>query len=93
MNYKTLEFEVSDQIATITLSRPDAANSLNQQMGDELLMVPSSSLRQARCSVPAETSPDSRIQRTPENYFAGSPRACTRLSSAFSAWMHRWLWR
>jgi 2-(1,2-epoxy-1,2-dihydrophenyl)acetyl-CoA isomerase len=39
MNYKTLEFEVSDQIATITLSRPDAANSLNQQMGDELLMV------------------------------------------------------
>jgi len=39
VNYKTLEFEVSDQIATITLSRPDAANSLNQQMGDELLMV------------------------------------------------------
>jgi 2-(1,2-epoxy-1,2-dihydrophenyl)acetyl-CoA isomerase len=39
MNYKTLEFEVSDQIATITLSRLDAANSLNQQMGDELLMV------------------------------------------------------
>lgn len=39
MTYKTLEFEVSDQIATITLNRPDAANSLNQQMGDELLMV------------------------------------------------------
>ena len=39
MNYEALKFEVSDQIATITLHRPDAANSLNQQMGDELLMV------------------------------------------------------
>ena len=39
MNYEALKFEVSDQIATITLHRPDAANSLNQRMGDELLMV------------------------------------------------------
>lgn len=39
MNYQTLKFEVSAQIATITLHRPDAANSLNRQMGDELLMV------------------------------------------------------
>ena len=39
MNYQALKFEVSDQIATVTLHRPDAANSLNKQMGDELLMV------------------------------------------------------
>jgi 2-(1,2-epoxy-1,2-dihydrophenyl)acetyl-CoA isomerase len=39
MSYQTLKFEVSDQIATITLHRPDAANSLNRQMGDELLLV------------------------------------------------------
>lgn len=39
MTYKTLKFEVGAQIATITLHRPDAANSLNLQMGDELLMV------------------------------------------------------
>jgi len=39
MNYQTLKFEVSDQVATITLHRPDAANSLNRQMGDDLLSV------------------------------------------------------
>lgn len=39
MKYQTLEFECSDQIATIILHRPDAANSLNQQMGDDLLHV------------------------------------------------------
>lgn len=39
MTYKTLEFDVSEQIATVKLNRPDAANSLNQQMGDELLKV------------------------------------------------------
>jgi 2-(1,2-epoxy-1,2-dihydrophenyl)acetyl-CoA isomerase len=36
MPYETLKFDVADQIATITLSRPDAANSLNIKMGDEL---------------------------------------------------------
>jgi len=39
MTYQTLKFEVSEQIATITLHRPDAANSLDLQMGNELLMV------------------------------------------------------
>ncbi len=39
MNYQTLKFSVSDQIATITLDRPEAANSLDLQMGNELLMV------------------------------------------------------
>lgn len=36
MGYETLKFEIKDNIATITLSRPDAANSLNKQMGDDL---------------------------------------------------------
>lgn len=39
MSYETMKFEVVNQIATITLSRPDAANSLNIQMGDELHQV------------------------------------------------------
>lgn len=39
MPYETMKFEVADQIATITLSRPDAANALNTQMGDELHRV------------------------------------------------------
>ena len=39
MPYETMKFEVTDQIATITLSRPDAANALNTQMGDELHRV------------------------------------------------------
>ncbi|MEM7468670.1 MAG: enoyl-CoA hydratase/isomerase family protein [Pseudomonadota bacterium] len=36
MTYETLKFEIDGPIATIRLSRPDAANSLNKQMGDEL---------------------------------------------------------
>ena len=36
MSYETLKFEVADQIAAITLSRPDAANSLNLKMAQEL---------------------------------------------------------
>ena len=39
MTYQALKFEMEGSIATITLHRPDAANSLNQQMGDELLAV------------------------------------------------------
>ena len=36
MSYETMRFNVADQIATITLSRPDAANSLNSKMAEEL---------------------------------------------------------
>ena len=36
MSYETLKFEIKDSIATISLNRPDAANSLNITMGDEL---------------------------------------------------------
>ena len=39
MTYQALKFEIEGPIATITLHRPDAANSLNLQMGDELLAV------------------------------------------------------
>lgn len=37
MQFETLKFEVDDAVATITLHRPDAANSLNLAMGNELL--------------------------------------------------------
>ncbi len=36
MSYETLKFDVANQIATITLSRPDAANSVNLKMAEEL---------------------------------------------------------
>ena len=36
MSYETIEFDVSDNIATITLNRPDSANALNAKMADEL---------------------------------------------------------
>ena len=36
MEYKTLTFDVSDNIATITLSRPENANALNLKMAEEL---------------------------------------------------------
>ena len=34
--YETLKFEIADNIATITLSRPDDANALNLKMAEEL---------------------------------------------------------
>jgi 2-(1,2-epoxy-1,2-dihydrophenyl)acetyl-CoA isomerase len=37
--YQTLSFQLDGPIATIKLNRPDAANSLNLQMGNELLAV------------------------------------------------------
>ena len=39
MAYETLKFDVADQIATITFSRPEAANSLSLKMSDELHAV------------------------------------------------------
>ncbi len=36
MTYETLNFDITSNIATITLDRPDAANALNAQMAEEL---------------------------------------------------------
>lgn len=36
MSYNTMKFDVSDHVATITLSRPEAANSLSLEMAEEL---------------------------------------------------------
>ena len=37
MSYETLTLDVEDGVATITLNRPEAANSLNQAMAHELM--------------------------------------------------------
>jgi len=37
MEYKTLLFDVRDNVAHITLNRPDAANSINEEMGKDLM--------------------------------------------------------
>lgn len=39
MSYETLNFEIADNIATITLNRPDNANALNAKMAEELHKV------------------------------------------------------
>lgn len=39
MAYQTLQFDLTDSIATITLDRPDNANALNLQMSEELFDV------------------------------------------------------
>ncbi len=39
MAYETLKFVIAENIATITLDRPDDANALNGKMADELLEV------------------------------------------------------
>ncbi len=36
MSFETVQFEVSERIATITLNRPDRLNAVNQQMKDDL---------------------------------------------------------
>jgi len=37
MEYKTLLFDLRDNVAHITLNRPDAANSINEDMGKDLM--------------------------------------------------------
>ena len=37
MEYETLQFSISDDIATIRMNRPDESNALNAQMRAELL--------------------------------------------------------
>jgi len=37
MTYSTLLFDVKDGVARITLNRPDAANSINEEMGKDLM--------------------------------------------------------
>ena len=37
MNYETILFEVKDQVAIITLNRPEAANGLIMTSGRELM--------------------------------------------------------
>ena len=39
MRYETLLFDVTDNIAVITLNRPDAANALDKTMAEELFDV------------------------------------------------------
>ena len=39
MNFETLTLEVANNVATITINRPKAANSINQQFADELSEV------------------------------------------------------
>ncbi len=36
MNYQTVEYEVSDQIATIRLNRPECLNAMNRQLVDDV---------------------------------------------------------
>ena len=36
-NYKSIRFEVNNSVATITLNRPDAANSINMEIAQELM--------------------------------------------------------
>ena len=37
MTYETIEFEIKEHVALITLNREEAANALNVQMADELM--------------------------------------------------------
>ncbi len=37
MDLETIEFDVTDQVATLTLNRPESMNAFNDRMGDEIV--------------------------------------------------------
>jgi len=51
MAYQTLRYEVADDVATITLNRPDKMNSLNTRMRAEMAEAMSRAPREARVAV------------------------------------------
>ncbi len=64
MSFETLTYEVTDNVAVITLNRPDGANALNQPMAEELFQA----------SIKAEHDPDVRavlITATGKMFCAG----------------------
>lgn len=40
MQFKTLLFDVQDNVAHITLNRPEAANAINLELAKELIYMP-----------------------------------------------------
>jgi len=64
MSFSTIEFSVKDNVATITLNRPDAANAMNPQMAKEL----------SECARLCQDNPDVRaviIQANGKMFCAG----------------------
>lgn len=51
MQYDVIEYSVSDDIATLTLNRPDVMNALNTQMRAEITHAVKASEKDARCLV------------------------------------------
>ena len=40
MTYETIEFDVTENVATITLNRPDQLNSFTKTMAEEMAAMP-----------------------------------------------------
>ena len=49
MAYQTIKYEVSEQILTITLNRPDKLNAFTGQMQQELIDAFDAAAKEARC--------------------------------------------